>query len=150
MRRPLILLALVFSVCLALIIGLADTSHLGFLHRPYDFPNGDKAGHFVLYFLLTLLVTKAAVQRRPERCRRRLPAVATGAIALVVTVEELSQAWLPARSPSGLDLVASYGGIVTGLCGAHCIPRTTTRFAPPRQMTEAETAGQAPSQPPTE
>ena len=50
---------------LAVIVG-ADMGILPeAIHRLYDFPNGDKVGHFVLYGILTLLLDLALFRARP-------------------------------------------------------------------------------------
>jgi hypothetical protein len=51
-----------------IVIVLADTGDLGFLHAAYDFPGGDKAGHFVLFGMLSLL-TNAGIRQAGRASR---------------------------------------------------------------------------------
>ncbi len=53
--------AILCGLAILLIVILADTRRLGFLGVIYDFPNGDKVGHFLLFGLLSLLVNLAVV-----------------------------------------------------------------------------------------
>lgn len=96
------------------IIGLivaADTGHLGFLGVVYDFPYGDKVGHFLVFGLMTLLANLAAFEWRPDSRPLELTLKTSGVLALLIGLEELSQRWLPSRTSSLLDLVASYLGV---------------------------------------
>jgi len=113
-----VVLAAAFAVFLALIIGLADTASLGVLHGVYDWPYGDKLGHFTLYGTLALLIGLALLQRRPDR--RPSGQLLTGYLIMIllVTLEELSQAWIPTRSPDPFDLTASYLGVFAGALAA--------------------------------
>jgi len=115
---PMLRLAVLFALCLLLIILLADTANLGPLHRLYDFPHGDKAGHFVLLGTLSLLVNLAALEKLPHRNPQTVTLIASGAIVLLITLEELSQLWIPSRAPDWFDLAASYAGIITAACVA--------------------------------
>ncbi len=101
--------AVVYGVGIVAIIVLADTQHLGFLGRLYDFPYGDKLGHIVVFGLLSLLVNMAALERRPGNTAVVLRA--SLGLAVVIGLEELSQRWLPARTSSAWDLLASYLGV---------------------------------------
>jgi hypothetical protein len=96
---------------IALIILLADTRNLGILGEAYEFPHGDKIGHFVLYGLLSLLLTLAVIQLLPRQPSKRLALLTSLGLIAVISVEELSQIWLPARKPDWFDLAASYAGI---------------------------------------
>lgn len=103
--------ALFFIFCVAVII-LADS---GNLPRPiraiYDFPNGDKIGHFILFGLLTFFITRAFLSSFPSKPRGWV-ALSIGLIlALLIGLEEFSQKFFPARSFNFIDLLASYAGI---------------------------------------
>lgn len=106
------------ALFLAFIIGLivlADADLLpDFINAIYDFPNGDKVGHFVLYGLLNFFITRAFLSSLPIR-RSGWVALSVGLIlALFVALEELSQMFFSARTFSLLDLTASFLGIVIG------------------------------------
>jgi polysaccharide biosynthesis protein VpsQ len=105
----------VFGILLtiSLIIVLADRGSLPpFITALYDFPFGDKVGHFFLMGLLALalnlLFSNPRNQNRPSR-------LLTGSkIALIlVTYEEISQLGFTSRSFSIVDLCFSYLGILT-------------------------------------
>ncbi len=103
--------AVLFGIVIVAIVVLADTRHLGFLSPLYDFPYGDKAGHFALFGLFSLLVNLAALEAWPGQ--RRLPLVFRTSLILAVLIglEELSQRWFASRSSSLWDLAASYLGV---------------------------------------
>jgi polysaccharide biosynthesis protein VpsQ len=109
-------LAVLFAIFIGIVIVLADTANLGFLHRVYEFPYGDKAGHFSLYGTLTLLANLALFELRSEGDRRHLALEVSLTIAALVSLEELSQLWLPTRSPDWFDLLAGYAGIAVAAC----------------------------------
>ena len=106
------------ALFLAFIIGLivlADADLLpDFINAIYDFPNGDKVGHFVLYGLLNFFITRAFLSALPTR-RGGWVTLSVGLIlALFVALEEFSQMFFVARTFSLLDLTASFLGIVIG------------------------------------
>ena len=106
------------ALFLAFIIGLivlADADLLpDFINAIYDFPNGDKVGHFVLYGLLNFFITRAFLSSLPTR-RGGWATLSVGLIlALFVALEELSQMFFSARTFSLLDLTASLLGIIVG------------------------------------
>ena len=106
------------ALFLAFIIGLivlADADLLpDFINAIYDFPNGDKVGHFVLYGLLNFFITRAFLSSLPTR-RGSWATLSVGSIlALFVALEELSQMFFSARTFSLLDLTASLLGIIVG------------------------------------
>jgi hypothetical protein len=103
-------IAFAFAAFLALLIVLADTRNLGPLYLVYDFPYGDKAGHFVLFGMLTLLANLAVMQIR-GRASAASVLVVCGAMLVLVSLEELSQLAFPARTVDAFDLAASYAGI---------------------------------------
>ncbi len=103
--------AILFAILIGVIIILADTHHLGLLHRVYDFPLGDKAGHFILYGLLSLLANLSALESVPNANPERLAIKVSLVLALLIGLEEVSQLWIPSRMFSLLDLTASYLGV---------------------------------------
>jgi hypothetical protein len=128
-------LSLAFALVLTAIIVLANLGRLGFLYDLYSFPYGDKVGHFVLFGLLSLLLNLALFQLTPRIQPHRLAIWVSAGIALVVTVEELSQIWLPSRSTDWLDLGASYAGIA--LLGAAAVVLRGLTAGPSREQLPA-------------
>ena len=106
------------ALFLAFIIGLivlADADLLpDFINAIYDFPNGDKVGHFILYGLLNFFITRAFLSSLPTR-RGGWVTLSVGLIlALFVALEEFSQKYFASRTFSLLDLTASLLGIIVG------------------------------------
>ncbi len=105
-----------------LIVFLADSGNLPrFIRKLYDFPYGDKLGHFLLMGLLSYILNRTAIlvrQSAPktERSDRdlnlsRVLLAVSVPLAFFVTLEEFSQQLFPRRTFSLGDLVASYAGI---------------------------------------
>ena len=105
-------LTIFFALFIVLIIVLADTGILSrLLWFVYAFPFGDKAGHFILYGILALLINRTLFQTRPDQSRKLL-AIKTGLIlALLIGLEEFSQQFFADRTFSLLDLSFSYLGV---------------------------------------
>ena len=103
---------LVFFCFLCLVVFLADTGKLpGALRVVYAFPGGDKVGHFLLMGGLNFLVNMSL----PVRWAVTRPfgyLLASAAVAILVTAEELTQMLFTTRTFSVVDLAADYGGIV--------------------------------------
>lgn len=97
-------------------------------------PYGDKAGHVGLFGTLSLLCNLAFPNRRPSR----LPSWITKTslvLLTIVTLEEISQAFLPARSLDLFDWLADLLGIACGQALALAIlgkggSTRTTRTSP--------------------
>ena len=110
-------LAILFGIFVILIIVLADAGTLPrYLGPIYDYPNGDKVGHFVLYGILAFLIDLSLFRSLPRssslRTSRKLLAVKCGLIlALAITVEEFSQQYFSFRTFDLLDLTFSYLGV---------------------------------------
>lgn len=106
------LFALAFFAFLGFIILSADTGTMpAAIHRLYAFPHGDKVGHFVLMGVLALALNLALSTRRVGIAGRNILLGSLLAL-LLVTVEELSQAFSRTRTLSLLDLGFSYLGIL--------------------------------------
>ena len=103
--------AIFFGLFIIAVIILADTNHMGFLGRVYDFPNGDKVGHFVLYGLLSLVVNLSVFEARPTSDFKRLAVITSLILALLIGLEEYSQRFFPTRTSDWIDLTASYLGV---------------------------------------
>lgn len=110
--------ALVMIATVALISVL---STLGYGPRLFHFvnsiPGRDLTGHFVLMGLLAFAVVPW-LSTVAVRGRRVGILGATGIVVLLITMDELSQLWLPHRGFSFSDLLASYSGTVLGAMAA--------------------------------
>ena len=112
-------LAILFGCFILAIIVLADLGKLGFLYSIYSFPSGDKAGHFLLYGILTLLIDLTLFRPPAQGTSlrviqsRKLIAVKVGLIlAVAITAEEFSQQYFSKRTFDLIDLTASYLGVI--------------------------------------
>ena len=106
-------LAILFSLLIVIIIVLADMGALpSFLQVWNDLPYGDKAGHFILYGILTLLID-LTLFRSFQFQRPKLVAVISGLLlAVLIGLEEFSQQYFANRTFSLMDLSASYLGVI--------------------------------------
>ena len=100
-----------FKHYIILIIILADTRHLGYVGLLYDFPNGDKVGHFVLFGLLSFVVNLSVFEARPAGDKKRLAVITSLLLALFIGIEEYSQRFFPARTADIFDFLASCAGV---------------------------------------
>ena len=103
----------------AVIVAAILISNLGYGGRVFRFlqyvPGGDVTGHFGLFALLSFAVNSAGASRAAsERRRGRV----TAALAVLVVLEEASQALIPARTFSLVDLSASLAGLLAGAAGS--------------------------------
>lgn len=103
--------AIFFGLFLIIIVVLADTRHLGDLGEIYNFPYGDKVGHFVLFGLLSLVVNLSVFEARPNADRKRLAVITSLILALLIGLEEISQIWFHTRSADVFDWLASCSGV---------------------------------------
>ena len=105
-------LAFLFALFILLVIVLADAGilnyYVGFI---YEFTFADKAGHFILYGLLTLLLDLALFRARPDQRRKRLAFQCALILALLIGLEELSQLYFSHRTFDLVDLTFSYLGV---------------------------------------
>ena len=103
---------ILFALFILLIIVLADLGKLGIFGTLNSIPYGDKAGHFILYGILTLLLDLTLIQARPHQSPKRI-ILSTGLIlALLIGVEEFSQQFFANRTFSLIDLLFSYLGVI--------------------------------------
>jgi len=108
-------LAILFSLFILLVIALADTGSMPrFLKAIYDFPHGDKLGHFLLYGLLAFFVTTALIGAFSNRSPRRVALWTCLVLATLIGVEEFSQRYFSSRTFDLVDLTASYLGVIVG------------------------------------
>lgn len=104
-------LTILFIVFIIAVIVLANNGKLGSLHFIYDFPNGDKAGHFILFGILTFLLDLTFFQTLPHVDRKRVAILIGLILTLLIGLEEFSQKFIPGRTYSLFDLLASYTGV---------------------------------------
>jgi VanZ family protein len=113
MKKLIYITTLLFTLLIVSIVIAANTSRLPkALELIYDFPGGDKAGHFLLYGILSFLVNISALALLPERNPARVVRTVSLLLAILIGLEEWSQSLFPARTMSLLDLVASYAGVI--------------------------------------
>jgi VanZ family protein len=109
-------LTILFTLFIVLIIVLADMGKLSTLVL-MRIPYADKAGHFILYGILALLINLSLFRSLPPspslRPSRGWLAVFSGLIlALLIGIEEFSQQYFSSRTFSLSDLSASYLGVI--------------------------------------
>jgi VanZ family protein len=104
-------LTILFTLFILLIIVLADMGKLStlFITR---FPYADKAGHFLLYGILALLINLTLFRSLPLRSRTWLALMSGLILALLIGLEEFSQQYFANRTFSLSDLSASYLGVI--------------------------------------
>src|SRR5574341_134931 len=105
-------LTLFFTLFILLIIILADQGRLGILKVINRIPLGDKAGHFTLYGILTLLLDLTLIRSFPKRSPSLLVAVMGLILILIIGLEEYSQQFFAERTFDLVDLSFSYMGVV--------------------------------------
>ena len=107
-------ISILFLIFIIAIIVLADNGDLPHSIRAiYDFPNGDKLGHFILFGLLNFFITRAYFTSFPAKPRTRA-ALSVGLIlAVFIGFEEWTQRFFSNRTSDVFDLLASYAGVVT-------------------------------------
>lgn len=105
---------LLFAFLIIVIIVLANREQLGFLKSVYNFPFGDKAGHFILFGILSFLVNLTSLRSLPKHNPRLLVFAVTALLALAIGIEEWSQRFFPERTPEWFDLMFSYLGVFAG------------------------------------
>lgn len=107
--KPFRILAIGFAFVLVGIILLAEVDLAGKLFGAlYLFPYGDALVHVLLFGLLSFLINLGFPLRRTSRLRVLVSCLV---LAGLVTLEEISQVFLPTRTFSLLDLGANYLGI---------------------------------------
>ena len=114
---------LIFVFIIALII-LADNGAIPlFIRSLYDFPSGDKLGHFILYGILTFFITRAFLSSLPSKSRSWVTLAVCLTLTLGVALEEWSQPYFSARTFDLVDLLASFLGVLVGCWVAFKIKR---------------------------
>jgi polysaccharide biosynthesis protein VpsQ len=106
--------AALFFIFFVAVIILVDSGNLPHSIRAiYDFPNGDKLGHFILFGFLTFFLIRAFLSSFPSQPRGWVTLSIGLILALLIAAEEWSQQFFSTRTFDLLDLLASYAGIVT-------------------------------------
>lgn len=103
-----------FSLFFLFVAGIIVGSNLGLLlgitNWVNDLPFGDKWGHLVLIGMLTFLLNHALSGRQVKVGRLKILLGGT-IVAVAMTLEEISQMWMPLRTFDLIDLSANYLGI---------------------------------------
>ena len=104
-----------FTIFIISIIVLADNgNNPPFIRSLYDFKNGDKLGHFILYGLLTFFITRTFLSSLPSKSRSWVTLSVGLILALGIALEEWSQQFFSARTFDLVDLAASFLGVFVG------------------------------------
>ena len=107
--------AVLFSVFIIAVVVLADTGSLPHSIRAiYDFPNGDKLGHFILFGLLDFFLTRPFLSSRLSKSRGWVTLSIGLILALLIALEEFSQKFFANRTFDLIDLFASFAGLLVG------------------------------------
>ena len=119
---------LFFAFIIAVTV-LADNGNIPpFIRSIYDFKNGDKLGHFILYGLLTFFITRTFLSALPSKSRSWVTLSVGLILALGIALEEYSQQFFSARTFDLVDLLASYLGVLAGGWVALKIKKPSRRF----------------------
>ena len=112
MKKWLLLATILFSLfIIALVIGADADQFPQPLKYLYDFPGGDKAGHFILFGVLSFLLNSSALVLFLKRNPARLVLTISLLLSILIGLEEWSQSLFPSRTMSLYDLFASYAGV---------------------------------------
>ena len=115
MKKWLLIGTLLFFLLIVAIIISADADQLpDFLDRLYQFPGGDKVGHFILYGILSFLLNTSALTLFPKRDPARLVLTVSLLLSIGIGLEEWSQSLFPARTMSA-------HGFDGQLCRCDCV-----------------------------
>ena len=108
-------ISILFFIFIISIIVLADSGNIPpFIRSIYDFPNGDKLGHFILYGFLTFFITRTSLSSLPSKSRSWVTLTAGLILALGIALEEYSQRYFSSRTFDLVDLLASFLGVFVG------------------------------------
>lgn len=117
-------IAVLFFIFIIVVVVLADMGNLPRSIRTiYDFPNGDKVGHFVLFGLLDFFITRAVLSPRLFKTRVWAALSVGLTLALLIALEEFSQKYFTTRTFDLSDLLASFLGVAAGGWAAYKIKR---------------------------
>ena len=112
MKKLFITLGVLFSLFVLFIWQRADQGQLpAFITVLYNFPHGDKVGHFMLMGLLTFVVCLPFCRGEWGRTKKRI-LIVMSIVVVIITLEEISQHFFSSRSMDVVDLLCSYAGIL--------------------------------------
>jgi len=112
MKKWLLVSTLLFLLfIIAIVIGANTDQFPRVLKSLYDFPGGDKIGHFILFGTLSFLLNKSSLMLLPKWNPARLFLTVSLLLAILIGLEEWSQSLFPARTMSIIDLIASCLGV---------------------------------------
>jgi VanZ family protein len=105
------LLAIAYFVFLAVVVYCADShAHLRLFSFIRSIPGGDKCGHFLLMGGFTFLLN-LSLSGRVVRFAGKTFLIGSILALTLITIEELSQRFIPYRTFDLLDLTADYLGV---------------------------------------
>ena len=105
-------IVILFALFIVLIIILADTGRLGIFAALNQIPFGDKAGHFILYGILALLINLSLFRSFPLHNQLGIVLLSGLILVLLIGVEEYSQQFFARRTFDLVDLAFSYLGVI--------------------------------------
>ena len=105
-------LFLIFVITVIILVDSGSLPHS--IRALYDFPNGDKLGHFILFGLLTFFLTRAFLSSFPSKPRGWMTLSISLTLALLIALEEWSQQFFSTRTFDLFDLLATYLGLGVG------------------------------------
>ena len=105
-------ITILFALLILFVIVLADLGELGFLKLLNQIPYADKAGHFILYGILTLLLDLTFTRALPYPSRKLLVLRIALILSLLIGLEEYSQQFFAKRTFDLVDLAFSYLGVI--------------------------------------
>jgi VanZ family protein len=102
-----------FALFIVVIIVLADTGNLGILSAINSIRYADKAGHLLLYGMLTLLLDLTFIRSQRFSLHPGLTVLRIALIlSFIIGVEEYSQKFFANRTFDLVDLTFSYLGVI--------------------------------------
>jgi len=112
MKKWLLVSTLLFSFFIIVIVIVANADQFpDAIRNLYKFPGGDKAGHFILFGILSFLLNKSALMFFLNRNSARLVLTVSLLLSILIGLEEWSQSLFPSRTMSSTDLAFSYLGV---------------------------------------
>jgi hypothetical protein len=113
MKKWLIVVTSLFSFFIVGIVIAANADRFPQFFKPlYDFPGGDKAGHFILFGVLSFLLNKSTLILFPKLNPMGLVLIVSLLLSILIGLEEWSQSLFPSRTMSMVDLSFSYLGVL--------------------------------------
>ncbi len=115
MKKIIAIAATIITLSLFLsIIFATDSEQLpAVFQQAYNFPGGDKVGHLLVMGVVSFAVI-FSLRAISDIHRTAVTTVLVGSLLILFTGEEISQAFIPVRTFSFLDLFFSYCGLTLG------------------------------------